>query len=240
MREDDLTVHVPITFRRRGGRKLIVAPDGSAMPAIAPRFDVDNVLVKALARGFRWQKLLDRGTYSTIKEIATKERVDASYVGDVVRLTLWAPDIIEIILDGRQPPGLRFEQMPDRGRQTIRHRHRCLRHGSAYGRGGDVNDVERALAAACARVLCGDGRVNRSLRCRPGERHASFHECTRCFGRCAFSTRIRPARLGGAPAAVATDSVAAQEQGRGGFFVVKQCRAAHRRKTHSALRSAVC
>jgi hypothetical protein len=105
------TVHVPMAFRRRGGRKLIVAPDGAAMPAIAPRFQIDNVLVKALARAFRWQKLLDRGTYSTIKEIATKEKIDKSYVGDVLRLNLLAPDIIEMILDGRQPPGLQFEQL---------------------------------------------------------------------------------------------------------------------------------
>ena len=67
--------------------------------------------MKALARAFRWQKLLDSGTYSTIKEIATKEKIDPSYVGDVLRLTLLAPDIIEMILDGRQPPGLQFEQL---------------------------------------------------------------------------------------------------------------------------------
>ena len=60
---------------------------------------------------FRWQRLLDRGTYNTIKEIAAKEKVDPGYVGDVLRLTLLAPDIIEMILDGRQPPGLQFEQL---------------------------------------------------------------------------------------------------------------------------------
>jgi hypothetical protein len=108
---DTFTVHVPLTFRQRGGRKLIVAPDGTATPAIAPRIQIDNVLVKALARAFRWQKLLDAGTYCTIKEIATKEKVDASYVGDVLRLTLLAPDMIEMILDGRQPPGLQFERL---------------------------------------------------------------------------------------------------------------------------------
>jgi hypothetical protein len=108
---ETFTVHVPMTFRRRGGRKLIVAPDGTAMPAIAPRSHIDNVLVKSLARAFRWQKLLDRGVYSTIKEIATKEKIDPSYVGDVMRLNLLAPDIIEMILDGRQPPGLQFEQL---------------------------------------------------------------------------------------------------------------------------------
>jgi len=108
---ETFTVHVPMTFQRRGGRKLIVTPDGSAMPAVAPRSHIDNVLVKALARAFRWQKLLDRGTYSTIKEIATKEKIDPSYVGDVLRLNLLAPDIIEMILDGRPTPGLQFERL---------------------------------------------------------------------------------------------------------------------------------
>src|SRR4051812_45095281 len=111
MRDDGLTVHLPIVFCRRGGRKLIVAPDGSLMSAASSRFNMDNVLVKALARGFRWRKLLDKGTYSTIKEIAGKEKIDASYVGDVLRLTLLAPDIVEMILDGRQPPTLGFEAL---------------------------------------------------------------------------------------------------------------------------------
>jgi hypothetical protein len=100
-----------MTFRRRGGRKLIVAPNGTAMPTAPRRQNVDNVLLKALARAFRWQKLLDQGTYSTIKEIATKEKIDPSYVGDVLRLTLLAPDIVERILDGRQPPTLQFEAL---------------------------------------------------------------------------------------------------------------------------------
>ena len=107
---DTITVHVAMAFRQRGGRKLIVSPDGAAMPAVAPRQNIDNVLVKALARAFRWQKLLDRGAYSSIKEIAAKEKIDPSYVGDVLRLTLLAPDIVEMILDGRQPPDLQFQK----------------------------------------------------------------------------------------------------------------------------------
>jgi hypothetical protein len=83
MRDDSLTVHVPMAFRRQGRRKLIVASDGTVMPAASPQLYVDSVLVKALARGFRWRKLLDDGTYSTIKEIAVKQRIDASYVADV-------------------------------------------------------------------------------------------------------------------------------------------------------------
>jgi hypothetical protein len=108
---DTLTIHVPMAFRQRGGRKLIVAPDGMALPATASRCQVDNVLVKALARAFRWQKLLDAGTYNTIKEISAKEKVDPSYVGDVLRLNLLAPDIVGMILDGRQPRDLQFKHL---------------------------------------------------------------------------------------------------------------------------------
>lgn len=108
MSDETFTVHIPMTFTRRGGRKIIVAPNGT-VPAGSRRFQVDSVLVKALARGFRWRRLLDDGTYATIKEIAAKERIDCSYVADVLRLTLLAPDIVETILNGRQPQGWQLQ-----------------------------------------------------------------------------------------------------------------------------------
>ena len=100
-----LTVHVPMTFRARGGRKLVVSPDG--VPAWAkPRTRNDNTMVKALARAFRWRKLLETGTYATVEEIARAEKINTSYVSRVLRLTLLAPEIIEMILDGRHPTDL--------------------------------------------------------------------------------------------------------------------------------------
>ena len=74
------------------------------MPAIAPRFHIDNVLVKAIARAFRWRELLERGEYATVVEIADAERINESYVSRLLRLTLLAPEIVEAILDGRQSP----------------------------------------------------------------------------------------------------------------------------------------
>jgi hypothetical protein len=63
-------------------------------------------MVKALARAFRWKRMLDDGRYASISEIAAAEKIDRGYVGSILRLTLLAPDIVEMILDGRQPDGL--------------------------------------------------------------------------------------------------------------------------------------
>ena len=69
---------------------------------------IDNAMVKAIARAFRWREMLESGEYATIREIATAEKINESYVGRVLRLTLLAPDIVEAILDGRQPVGLQL------------------------------------------------------------------------------------------------------------------------------------
>ncbi len=96
-----LTVHIPLTVRRRGGRKVVIAPDGTETPVIAGA-RIDSTLVKALARAFRWRRMLESGVVSTVGEIAVREKINKSYVSRVLRLTLLAPDIVEAILDGRQ------------------------------------------------------------------------------------------------------------------------------------------
>ena len=97
-----ITVRVPMAFTKRGGRKLVISPGGvSTVASARPR--IDNTMIKALARAFRWRKLLETGVFATVEEIATAEKINASYVGRVLRLTLLAPDIVEAILDGRQP-----------------------------------------------------------------------------------------------------------------------------------------
>jgi hypothetical protein len=58
--------------------------------------------VKAIARAFRWQKMLETGQYATVKEIANAEKINQSYVIRVLRLTLLAPDLVEAMLHGRQ------------------------------------------------------------------------------------------------------------------------------------------
>ena len=87
MTEQAVTVTVPFAIRKRGGRKLVITPDGVAAVA-APRARVDSALLKALARGFRWQKLLETGNFTTIEEIAEAENINPSYVSRVLRMRL--------------------------------------------------------------------------------------------------------------------------------------------------------
>ena len=96
-----LTVHIPLTVRRRGGRKVVIAPDGTEAPVVGAA-RIDSTLVKALARAFRWRRMLESGVVSTVGEIAIREKINKSYVSRVLRLTLLAPQIVEAILDGRQ------------------------------------------------------------------------------------------------------------------------------------------
>ena len=79
----------------------------------APRPRVDNAMVKALARAFRWRRMLDTGVYSTLEDLALAKRLPVSYVSGILRLTLLAPDIVEAILDGRQPIELQLDNLLD-------------------------------------------------------------------------------------------------------------------------------
>ena len=105
MNEQTMTVTVPFAIRKRGGRKLVITPDGTIAAPVS-RARMDGALLKALARGFRWRKLLETGDYATIEEIAEAENINPSYVSRVLRMTLLAPEIVETILAGKQPEGL--------------------------------------------------------------------------------------------------------------------------------------
>jgi hypothetical protein len=102
---DDRTVvvRVPISIRRRGGRKLVLAPNGASITAAPIHRRIDSTLVKAIARAFQWREMLEIDKFATIAEIAKAEKINESYVGRVLRLTLLAPDIVEAILGGRHP-----------------------------------------------------------------------------------------------------------------------------------------
>ena len=105
-----LVVRIRMRFQHRGGRKRIVAPDGSAIvPTSKPQ--PDGTLVKALARAWRWQRTLDEGVYATVREIGDAENISKSYVSRILRLALLAPDIVEAILAGQADQTLILERL---------------------------------------------------------------------------------------------------------------------------------
>jgi hypothetical protein len=100
----------PMRCQHRGGRKRIVAPDGTAIvPTSKPQ--PDGTLVEALARAWRWQRLLDESVCASISDIGDAENISKSYVSRILRLALLAPDIVEGILAGRADQSLMLERL---------------------------------------------------------------------------------------------------------------------------------
>ena len=107
---ETVTLHVPFRIVKRGGRKEMVMPSNTPDGATLRR-RTDSTLVKALARAFRWKRMLDSGEYATIAELAERERIARSYVARLLQLTNLAPDIVEAIVDGRADTKLSFEAL---------------------------------------------------------------------------------------------------------------------------------
>jgi hypothetical protein len=110
---DTVTIRIPMRLQRRGGRKLIMAAEGAALPAPKPRRD--ETLIKALVRAHRWRRQIENGLAKSITDLAEQEGVTDAYVCRLLPLTCLAPDIVEAILDGRQPRGLRLAEMLGNG-----------------------------------------------------------------------------------------------------------------------------
>ena len=103
---ETVTLHVPFRIVKRGGRKEMQLPEGATQPRRA-----ESTLVKALARAFRWKRMLESGEFATIAELAEREGIAPSYMTRVLRLSLLAPGIFEAILDGRQGPEVTLARM---------------------------------------------------------------------------------------------------------------------------------
>ena len=109
---DTFTIRVPLKLKRHGGRKLIIVPEGAGMPVRA-KATPDDTLLKALARAHRWRRMLESGQARSINELAEIEKINASYISRILRLTFLAPDIVTAILNGRQPRTLQLANLMD-------------------------------------------------------------------------------------------------------------------------------
>ncbi|GAA0311994.1 hypothetical protein [Rhodovulum strictum] len=105
---ETVTLHVPFRLVKRGGRKEVQLPEGAAQPR-----RTDNTLVKALARAFRWKRMLESGEFASISELAEREGIAFTYMARLMRLSLLAPEIVDAIMDGRQPESVTLANLMD-------------------------------------------------------------------------------------------------------------------------------
>jgi hypothetical protein len=109
-----ITTFVPFHFKKRGIKKVIVAPEGVSQPIAVTDTPVltpeqDRPLLKALGRGIYWQQLIDNGTVVSGTELSERECIHRSTVNDMLRLALLAPDIVQAAYEGRLPRAVSLE-----------------------------------------------------------------------------------------------------------------------------------
>lgn len=107
---DAIVIRLPMAFRKSGGRKEIILPEGvDASESLRPQ--PQRPLVVALAKAFTWQRMMESGEVGSIKELARQNHVNPSYVARILRLATLAPDIVESIVEGREPSGLSLRKL---------------------------------------------------------------------------------------------------------------------------------
>ena len=83
-------------------------PEGATQPR-----RTDNTLVKALARAFRWKRMLESGEFASISELAEREGIAFTYMARLMRLSLLSPELVDAIMDGRQPANVTLAKLTD-------------------------------------------------------------------------------------------------------------------------------
>ncbi len=112
-----------VNFKKRGGQKFLIAPDGTdAASTSEPR--QDSTMIRAIARAFEWLEKLENGTAKNLAQLSEQENFSDSYISKALKLTDLSPEIISIILAGRQPKSLTltdlFADLPDDWREQKR------------------------------------------------------------------------------------------------------------------------
>lgn len=123
LQNDVISIRVPVSLRRHGGKKYMVLPEGIRETAGLRK--PDAALVRALAKARYWQDLIASGEFRSLDDLATARKINASYVSRILRLNQLAPMIKAAILDGRQPPGMDVQMLqkpfPDLWHEQMTH-----------------------------------------------------------------------------------------------------------------------
>jgi len=99
---DAVSLTIPVRLHSWGGKTVIAAP--SAQAAARPRRD--HALIKAVVRAHQWKEALLSGGAQSLEDIARQNGCTSRYVRQILELSFLAPDLVDAILAGHQPPGL--------------------------------------------------------------------------------------------------------------------------------------
>ena len=96
-----LSRELPMRLRRRGVEmRLVIDSFGSSASRLDP------VLLKAVARAFRWFQALATRQATSVAELAAREGVNERYIRSLMHLAFLAPEAVEAIAQGNQPAEL--------------------------------------------------------------------------------------------------------------------------------------
>ena len=98
--DSPIELTAPVAFRRRGVEMRLVLP-GVATQNESSR--CDPTLIKAIARGRAWFEELAAGRARSLRELAERDGITRRYVRRLVDLAFLSPELVEVILHGRQP-----------------------------------------------------------------------------------------------------------------------------------------
>ena len=104
-----LSIRIPMEFKKRGGRKEIILPEGALDPNAPPA--EESALAISLARAHQWLELVETGAVASLSDISETLKLDLSYLARLMKLTLLAPDIKKAILTGTEPSGLSLAKL---------------------------------------------------------------------------------------------------------------------------------
>jgi hypothetical protein len=99
-----IIVTIPVRFYRRNGRQIVKPKPGGESISKVPEQETNMSLAVAIAKAYEWQEELESGQFGSVEELAKAKNIDRSYAGRMLKLTSLSPEIVEMILEGNEPP----------------------------------------------------------------------------------------------------------------------------------------
>ena len=108
-----MVIHIPMTFKKRGGRKEMILPPGCKLDDNQAGPSINKPLAIAVALGHRWLDLLTEGRFGSVQELAETIGIDPSQMRRHLSLTLMTPKLLRSVMNGNEPDGMSVEGLKE-------------------------------------------------------------------------------------------------------------------------------